>query len=154
MPGLQRLKIENFTPQEKKKIPLKKHYKLKAFALKTAQKIIPLLLSLGLLSFVVLKVEPPKSLSSATTIQLLSLFVSLFLSVYFLLNFSPLPFIRKIIFALLLVAILLLQGLNMLNIFSAVLIIASVIFLLKVTHKPAKSNYQSKIPRISNLSKK
>ncbi len=108
------------------------------------KKLVPVIFWAVFFSFVLWQIQPPKSLTSATIIQLLLFFIPLFLLLVCIINIFVNFFIRSLIIGLGITLLLIFKSLEMLNIISAVLTISGVIFLVTSFKKP-KQLQQSKI---------
>lgn len=117
------------------------------------KKIGPILFLILILAFVIYQTQPPKSLSQASFLQITSFFLPLFLLLLYFFNLFFKFLIRSLIISLALIIFLILQALSFLNIITLPLIIFITVFLFIKIKKPNKFNYQTKIPKLSHLSK-
>lgn len=117
-----------------------------------AKKIFPVLLSLLILGIVVWQAEPPKSLQAASPFQVGIFFLPFLLLLTFLIKLFFKNLLESLSIGIGGTILLLLQGTNNLNFLSLVIIILITTFLVKILKKPSQS-YQSKIPRLSRLSR-
>lgn len=108
------------------------------------KKLIPIFFFAGIFIWVFLQTEPPKSLTSASVLQILLFFIPLFLLLTFIINIYFNFFIRSIFVSLGITLLLIFKSLEMLNFVSVVLTSAGVILLVVSFKKPGKSQ-QSKI---------
>lgn len=124
--------------------------KLKRFAI---YKISPFIASLGILALVIYQTEPPKNLLSAPSTSLLLFFIPLTLFIYFILNLSPLSLKNRLFITLGLLILVILKGLDLLNILAFLALVGTLTILYKFIHLPQKSSYHPKIPKLSHLHK-
>lgn len=100
------------------------------------KKLIPIFFFAGIFIWVFLQTEPPKSLTSASVLQILLFFIPLFLLLTFSINIYFNFFIRSIFVSLGLTLLLIFKSLEMLNFVSVILTILGTVFLTVSFKKP------------------
>lgn len=117
------------------------------------KKFLPIILPGLILTWVIFKIEPPKSITQASVLQILLFFIPLFLLIVFLLNLYLRFLVYSAIMAIGIIILLLLQALNSLNIVSAALVIIACALLLKSIQRPKNKIPLAKIPKLGKLAK-
>lgn len=117
------------------------------------KKILPVIFFGTIVVLVAWLTPPPKSFTQASLFQLVEFFLPLLLFLTFLLNLYFKFFLKSLIFSVGSVILLILQGLAALNIISALLTTIAIFLITKSLKKPVSSSYQSKIPKLSRLSR-
>lgn len=124
-------------------------------------KIIPALILWGSWIYVIISVPYPESLTKASSYQLLSFFVPLFLALIFTINLFIKNILRSIFISFGIIILLILKALDSLNIVSAGLTILAVLLILSyfkpIKHlTPTKSGLTSGsfIPKLKHLRRK
>ena len=113
------------------------------------------LISLVIFIYVILQVPYPDSLTSANAFQIFSFFTSLFLVLSFTLNIFFQFILRSIIISFGLILLLVLKGLNSLNLVSFGLTIIAFGLLLSYLKKPkSRLTSRPKNPTLRNLSRR
>lgn len=117
-------------------------------------KKITLILIFGIIfAWIIFQIEPPQSLTTASTIQLVLFFLPLLLFLTFLINLFFQFWVRSLIIGLGITVMIALKGLDSLNLISLLLIFLAVFFLSRAFKKNNKKAYQAKILKISKLEK-
>lgn len=118
--------------------------------LKTISKVIPILFFWGIFTYIVLKVPYPNTLTQANIIQLLSFFITLFLSLSSTINIFLKNIFSSSAIALGVISLLILKALDILNLITGILT-AITIFLLVSYFRKIKRRSLTKLPKISKL---
>lgn len=117
-------------------------------------KILPILIFGGIFIFVLLKVDYPNSLTSASAFQLGAFLIPIFLTLTFALNFVIGFLFISAAISLSLTIILLLNALNSLNVVTAVITIIAIYLLVNYLQKIRKNTIFHSFKSRGKLTKK
>ncbi|MDO8618513.1 MAG: hypothetical protein Q7R49_01050 [Candidatus Daviesbacteria bacterium] len=116
-------------------------------------KIFPVIISWGIFLLVIFTVSYPDSLTQASFFQLLIFFGSFFISITLTLNLFLKNFVTSLTITFGIIFLLLLKGLNALNIVTAAITVIAIILITGSFRKNTGSNLtsHSNIPKLKNL---
>lgn len=116
--------------------------------------VIPALFFWAVFIYVIFYIPYPESLTKASSFQLLSFFIPIFLALIFSINIIFKNVTRSILISFGVIILLALKALDSLNFVSAILTILAMILLFSYFKKNAHLTSGSFIPKLKNLRRK